>query len=88
MPNMQHVQTRGAECHTEAYVIRPDSTFLLLFPVDVNFYKGFSSIRVSTTTGSAKVDVSPNSSSCPPAIFRKMRRIILPLRVLGRPGAQ
>jgi hypothetical protein len=33
------------------------------------------------------VEVSPSSSSCLVAILRSTRRMILPLRVLGRPGA-
>ena len=38
------------------------------------------------TPGSARVDVSPRSSSSL-AIFRKTRRMILPERVLGNPCA-
>ena len=41
----------------------------------------------STTDGSASVDVSPSWSISLCAIFRRMRRMILPLLVLGRPGA-
>ena len=40
-----------------------------------------------TTAGSAKVDVSPRLSVSFAAIFRRIRRMILPLRVLGSPGA-
>ena len=40
-----------------------------------------------TTLGSANVEVSPNSSSCPAAIFLSTRRMIFPLLVFGRPGA-
>ena len=40
----------------------------------------------STTEGSASVDTSPNSSCWLEAIFLKMRRMIFPERVLGRPG--
>ncbi len=39
-----------------------------------------------TTDGSARVDTSPNSDDLLAAIFLKTRRIILPERVLGRPG--
>ena len=39
----------------------------------------------STTEGSASVDTSPNSSGLSWATFLKMRRIIFPDRVLGRP---
>ncbi len=42
----------------------------------------------STTEGSASVDVSPISDSCLLAIFLKMRRMILPERVLGTPACQ
>src|SRR5882757_4030545 len=43
--------------------------------------------RSSTTAGSARVLVSPRLDTSPSAILRRMRRMILPLRVLGRPGA-
>ncbi|GBE57831.1 hypothetical protein BMS3Abin01_00757 [bacterium BMS3Abin01] len=39
----------------------------------------------STTSGSDRVDMSPRSSTSPAATFRRMRLMILPLRVLGRP---
>lgn len=39
----------------------------------------------STTEGSANVDTSPNSSGLSWATFLKIRRIIFPDRVLGRP---
>lgn len=39
----------------------------------------------STTEGSASVETSPNSSGLSWATFLKMRRIIFPDRVLGRP---
>ena len=42
--------------------------------------------NVSTTVSSAMVETSPRSWS-PTAILRSTRRIILPERVLGRPGA-
>src|SRR5690606_24173721 len=44
-------------------------------------------IHWSTTAGSASVVVSPMFSSSLAAILRRMRRMILPERVLGRPGA-
>jgi hypothetical protein len=44
-------------------------------------------IRSSTTAGSARVDVSPSAPKSSSAILRRMRRMILPERVLGRPGA-
>ena len=40
----------------------------------------------STTEGSASVDTSPNSLCWLEPIFLKMRRMIFPERVLGRPG--
>src|SRR6185312_6383958 len=43
--------------------------------------------RSSTTVGSARVEVSPREPMSPSAIFLRMRRMILPERVLGRPGA-
>ena len=45
------------------------------------------SIRSSTTAGSARVDVSPREVKSFSPILRKMRRMILPERVFGRPGA-
>ncbi len=44
------------------------------------------SIRSSTTLGSARVLVSPRPSVSLAAILRRMRRMILPERVLGSPG--
>ena len=41
----------------------------------------------STTDGSASVDMSPSWSTSFAAILRRMRRMILPERVFGRPGA-
>src|SRR5260370_29713729 len=43
--------------------------------------------RSSTTAGSASVEVSPRLPGSSSAILRRMRRMILPERVLGRPGA-
>ena len=43
------------------------------------------SMRASTTAGSARVEVSPMLSLCCSTILRRMRRMILPERVLGRP---
>ena len=45
------------------------------------------SIRSSTTAGSANVEVSPRLEKSSSAIFLRMRRMILPERVFGRPGA-
>src|SRR3954451_2259847 len=45
------------------------------------------SMRSSTTLGSARVEVSPRLPNSFSAILRRMRRMILPERVLGRPGA-
>src|SRR5947209_2414512 len=43
--------------------------------------------RSSTTAGSAKVDVLPRLPNSSSAILRRMRRMILPERVLGSDGA-
>ena len=43
--------------------------------------------RSSTTAGSARVLVSPRLSSSFAAILRRIRRMILPDRVFGKPGA-
>src|SRR5262249_9718196 len=45
------------------------------------------STRSLTTAGSASVEVSPRFPNSSSAILRRMRRMILPERVLGRPGA-
>ena len=45
------------------------------------------STNSSTTLGSARVVTSPSASCSFAAILRKMRRMILPERVFGRPGA-
>jgi len=47
----------------------------------------FLRTNASTTCGSASVVVSPIWSTWSSAIFRRMRRMILPERVFGRPGA-
>src|SRR5689334_4370253 len=44
-------------------------------------------IRSSTTAGSASVEVSPSAPTSSSAILRRIRRMIFPERVLGRPGA-
>ena len=41
----------------------------------------------STTDESASVEISPNESISSAATLRKIRRIILPERVLGKLGA-
>ena len=41
-------------------------------------------LRLSTTPGSARVEVSPSPSVSPAASLRKMRRMILPERALER----
>ena len=46
-----------------------------------------SSTSDATTDGSARVEVSPSWSGAFSAILRRMRRMILPERVFGRPGA-
>ena len=45
------------------------------------------STRSSTTAGSASVEVSPRLPGSSSAILRRMRRMILPERVFGNPGA-
>src|SRR3989339_1134064 len=62
----------------------------LLSPSDFYLTKSLlPSTRVETTEGSAKVEVSPKSwaSVSPAEILRKIRRMILPLLVLGSPWA-
>ena len=45
-------------------------------------------MRSSTTAGSARVEVSPRLPNSSSAILRRMRRMILPERVFGRPGRE
>ena len=49
------------------------------------FKRSFTS--TGTTSGSASVEMSPSWSCSLAAILRRMRRMILPERVFGRPGA-
>ena len=51
------------------------------------YFASRSRTRSSTTEGSANVVVSPRFVRSFAAILRRMRRMILPERVLGRPGA-
>lgn len=55
---------------------------------DSSFYLSARAISWSTTAGSARVLMSPSSSSCLDAIFLRIRLIIFPLLVFGSPGAQ
>ncbi len=45
------------------------------------------STSCATTPGSASVEMSPSASCSLAAILRRMRRMILPERVFGSPGA-
>src|SRR5256885_14898700 len=60
----------------------PDAAFAPSFFL---FWRFFT--RSSTTAGSARVEMSPRLPYSSSAILRRMRRMILPERVLGRPGA-
>src|SRR6185437_12381846 len=51
-----------------------------------HFFAAFRT-KSSTTEGSARVEMSPRLDMSPSAILRRMRRMILPERVLGKPGA-
>jgi hypothetical protein len=44
--------------------------------------------KLSTTDGSAKVEISPKLDTSPSAILRNIRRMIFPDRVFGKPGAK
>src|ERR1017187_7078031 len=59
----------------------------LKIPLAFSLFYCFPFTSASTTCGSARVDVSPIWSTAFSAILRKMRRMILPERVLGRPVA-
>ena len=67
-----HVFAQGADDKSDAPLPLEGKTEMLEF---------------STTEGSANVLVSPSESSSFSAILRKIRRMILPERVLGNPGA-
>jgi len=56
-------------------------------PMKGLYSPGLSRTSSSTTPGSASVDVSPSAPNSPSAILRRMRRMILPERVYGSPGA-
>ena len=55
-----------------------------LFVFHIVNYNAFSTIS-STTNGSSNVEVSPKLVISPSAILRKIRRMILPERVFGKP---
>ena len=86
------IHITGDECsvvhfHASAR-IAADSGFTrsphLNLSVKVNeSYYSLSCLRVSTTDGSASVLVSPRLSTSPAAILVSIRRMILPLLVLG-----
>ena len=54
-------------------------------PSTMNQLYNAPSLISSTTAGSSKVEVSPKLLVSPSAIFLKIRRIILPERVFGKP---
>jgi len=54
-------------------------------PVRLPVNYTFPAFISSTTAGSSRVVVSPRFWVSPSAIFRRMRRMIFPLRVFGRP---
>lgn len=68
--------------------------FTVLYYTDYFFTNSFAGllfdstflIRVSTILGSASVEMSPKESVSPETIFRRMRLMIFPLRVMGREG--
>lgn len=53
-----------------------------------HFFRSLWTIEMifSTTDGSERVEMSPSWSSSPARIFLRIRRMILPDRVLGRSG--
>src|ERR1044071_8422259 len=73
---------RGSPRHDEALA---QATYDAAFAPAFLFCRLFT--RSSTTVGSASVEVSPRLPYSSSAILRRMRRMILPERVFGRPGA-
>jgi type IV secretory pathway TraG/TraD family ATPase VirD4 len=71
----------------------PDRAGFLKFPsqpawMRVSFpYYDIPKIAEPSTPGSARVEMSPSCSCSSAAILRRMRRMILPERVFGSPGA-
>merc|ERR1712060_945301 len=76
----------GGETHQEAEPADRDGA--AMDPGSVYFLTLALTLSMSTCTidGSARVDVSPSCSASKVAILRSTRRMILPERVLGRPG--
>jgi hypothetical protein len=85
---------RDAEAICEA-IRRPSMKFVPVKTVDQQSGRALLSqtyptrfcTNSATTPGSASVEVSPKFSVSFAAILRRIRRMILPLRVFGRPGA-
>ena len=57
------------------------------YPLLVPYVSGRPATSASTTAGSARVVMSPIAPASFSAILRRIRRMILPERVLGSPGA-
>jgi hypothetical protein len=78
----RYLGDKGGRFHPYHLTFSPGRRDLL------RLYSPFLAIKSSTTSGSANVDVSPIVSISSVAILRRIRRMILPERVLGRAGAQ
>ena len=82
----------GGSCtgpRREAGSVTPAPSELMVVSIagKTRFYS-LSFTRLFTTEGSARVEVSPSSSTCPHAIFLNILLIIFPLLVFGSPGAK
>jgi len=86
------VNTNNVTCRTNYRWIRKPSqnnedtyNFSYILATAGHLFIRFST-KSSTTEGSARVEVSPRLSCSFAAILRRIRRMILPERVLGSPG--
>ncbi|MEY3646981.1 MAG: hypothetical protein RL127_1689 [Bacteroidota bacterium] len=68
-----------------SYFLPLTSYFLILTSYFLPLPYCAPAIIESTTLGSNRVDVSPKLPNSPSATLRKIRRIIFPERVLGKP---
>src|ERR1035437_9288035 len=79
---LQKHHKKAKKCPVLILILIHFNVLFYYFSIDIR-----SSMSVATTDGSAKVEISPRSSTCMAAIFLNILRMIFPDRVLGNPGA-
>ncbi len=87
IPNSRNAKTKNNKKKSKLFTLQCNnfqSGNYLCVGIYTTGYKA-PCIISATTVGSSKVEVSPKLEVSPSAILRKMRRIILPERVLGKP---